>query len=191
MNEVPVLWLLARASGLTANLFLTMAVVLGIAAGARSLPAWWPRFLTQGLHRGAAITALGLLIVHVVALVLDPFVELMWLDLVVPFRAGYKPLWSGLGTAAVDVLILVVLTSVLRLRLRLGPKLWRAIHLTAYSAWGMALLHGLGAGTDTQAPMVRAFYAASLGLVMASMLVRAARKPVRVGRRLVATGASR
>lgn len=190
-SDVPVLWLLARASGLTAYAFLTITVVLGIAAGARTPPAWWPRFLTQGLHRAMSATALLLLVVHVVALVLDPFVPLDWLDAVVPFAAGYQRFWSGLGTLAVDIVLIVLITSLLRVRLRLGPKGWRGVHVLAYVAWALALLHGLGIGTDTPSRAARAAYATSFGVVLASVLVRAARRPSRVGVRLLSSQESR
>ena len=188
-GEVPVLWLVARASGLTAFAFLTLTVVLGIVAGARTLPAWWPRFLTQGVHRGASATAMLLLVVHVVALVVDPYVVLSWVDVVVPFRADYKPTWSALGTLAVDVLLLVLLTTLFRLRM--GPRLWRLIHISAYAAWGLALLHGLGAGTDTDTPAVAAGYAVSFALVFVAVLIRATRRPVRAGVRLHTVGGRR
>jgi sulfoxide reductase heme-binding subunit YedZ len=185
VSDIPLLWFLARASGLTAYAFLTITVVLGIVAGAKTLPAWWPRFLTQGVHRWMSATALVLLCVHVAALVLDPFVTLDWVDAIVPFAADYKRFWSGLGTLAVDILVIVLITSLLRLRLRLGPRAWRAVHATAYAAWALALLHGLGTGTDTNSGAARAAYASSFGLVAASVLIRAARRPARVGVRLL------
>lgn len=184
-EEVPVLWLVARASGLTAFLFLTLTVVLGIAAGGRTLPPWWPRFLSQGLHRGTSATAMLLLAVHVVALVVDPYVVLSWTDMVVPFRADYKSTWTALGTLAVDVLLLVLVATLFRLRL--GPRLWRLTHITAYAAWALALLHGLGSGTDTDTPAVTVGYALSFVLVLMAVLARAARRPAGAGARLTAT----
>ncbi len=188
-EEVPVLWLVARASGLVALVFLTLTVVLGITAGARTLPPWWPRFLSQGLHRGASATAVLLLIVHVIALVVDPYIVLSWLDVVVPFRADYKSTWTGLGTLAVDVLLLVLIATLFRLRM--GPRLWRLTHMTAYAAWALALLHGLGAGTDTDRPAITAGYAVSFALVLTAVLIRAARRPARAGVRLNTTKGQR
>jgi sulfoxide reductase heme-binding subunit YedZ len=129
-----------------------------------------------------------LLGVHVVAVVADPYVVLDWLDAVVPFRAGFRPVWTGLGTVAVDLLALVVLSSLVRARF--GARLWRAVHLLAYAAWALSLLHGIGAGTETGSRWAAAGYAAAFALVLTSTLLRAARRPVRVGARLRPTVAA-
>ena len=63
-----------------------------------------------------------------------------------PFVAGYRPLAIGLGTLAVDLFLLVVVTSLLRNRLPL--RLWKAVHLTSYLLWPLAFVHGVTAGTD-------------------------------------------
>ena len=52
----------------------------------------------------------------------------------------------GLGTLAVDLLLLVVVTSLLRERL--PHRLWKAVHLTSYLLWPLAFVHGITAGTD-------------------------------------------
>lgn len=164
----PVLWFVARASGLVSLLALTLSVVLGIAAGARSGAV--PRFVTQGLHRSAALTGVLLLVVHVGSVVMDPFVPLEWTDVWLPFNAGYRPLWTGLGTLAVDVLILVVVSSVLRYRM--GPRTWWLLHLSAYAAYGLSVAHGLGAGTDAGEPLVVATTVGSVGVVIAALVLR-------------------
>jgi methionine sulfoxide reductase heme-binding subunit len=181
-GELPVLWLLARAAALVSFAVLTATVLLGVAAGQRTRSTRWPRSLMQGVHRGLSLTGVLLLGIHVVAVVADPYVALDWLDVVIPFRAGFRPTWTGLGTLALDVLVVVVVTSLLRVRL--GPRAWKAVHVTAYAAWALSLLHGIGAGTDTGTPWVAGGYAAAFGLVLAATLLRAARRPARDGARL-------
>ncbi len=178
-EEVPLLWVLARSSGLVAMGLLTLSVLLGIAAGARA--SWWPRFVTQGLHRWVAATGVLLLVAHVVSVVVDPHATIDVVDVVVPFDADYRSVWTGLGTVAVDLLLVVVLTSLLRSRLR--PRLWRAVHLCAYAAWALAVAHGLGAGTDAGDRWVAATPAASVGLVLAAVALRVGRDRGRRGRR--------
>ena len=60
--------------------------------------------------------------------------------------SGYRPFAIGLGTLAVDLLLLVVVTSLLRNHLPL--RLWKAVHLTSYLLWPLAFVHGITAGTD-------------------------------------------
>jgi len=180
-GEVPVLWVLARSSGLVAMGLLTLSVLLGIANKKRSAPPWWPRFVTQGLHRWTAATGVLLLAAHVVSVVVDPHAAIDLLDVVLPFGVDYASVWVGLGTLAVDLVLLVVVTSLLRSRL--GPRLWRAVHLTAYAAWGLAIAHGVGVGTDAGDRWVVATTAASVGLVLASLLLRLGRDRGRRGTR--------
>jgi hypothetical protein len=44
-------------------------------------------------------------------------------------------------------MIALVITSLLRTRL--GQRSWRLVHWSAYLCWPVAVLHGLGTGTDT------------------------------------------
>ncbi len=164
----PILWFIARASGLVSLLALTLSVVLGIAAGART--AAMPRFVTQGLHRAAAMTGVLLLVVHVCSVVMDPFVPLEWTDAVLPFDTDYLTLWTGLGTLAIDVLIVVVVSSLLRHHM--GSRTWWLIHLTAYAAYGLSVAHGIGAGTDSGEPLVVAMTVGSVGAVLAALALR-------------------
>ena len=179
------LWLLARSSGLVAMGLLTLTVLLGIAAGARTVTSAWPRFVTQGLHRATSATGVLLLVAHVTSVVVDPHAAIDLLDVVVPFRTGYRSIWTGLGTLAIDLLLVVTVSSVFRSRLR--PRLWRAIHLSAYAAWGLSAAHGIGSGTDARDAWVAATTAASIGLVVASVALRLRRDHGRRGIRYRAT----
>ena len=50
------------------------------------------------------------------------------------------------------------------IRGRLGFRAWRGLHWLAYGCWPVALIHGLGTGTDRRTLWV---FAASLGCVAA------------------------
>jgi methionine sulfoxide reductase heme-binding subunit len=141
------LWFLTRSTGIIAFLLLTVTTVLGVAATQRALasPAW-PRFATQQLHRNVSLMAMVVLVVHIVTTLLDGYVKVGWLSFVVPFWSQYRTVGVGLGTIAFDLLLLVVVTSLLRLRMSAGS--WRAIHYLSYAAWPMALLHFITTGTD-------------------------------------------
>ena len=79
--------------------------------------------------------------------VVDGFAPIGWLDAVIPFRSPYRPLWLGLGAVAVDLLIALTVSSLLRGRI--GHRAWRAIHWLSYASWPVGVIHGLGTGTDT------------------------------------------
>lgn len=165
------LWYLSRGTGLTALVVLTLVVVLGVLTRySRPLPQL-PRFVTAGLHRNTSLLAVALLTVHVVSAVLDPYSLTGFVGIVVPFTGGYRPLWVGLGTLAVDLLIALTVTSLLRSRL--PDRVWRAVHWTAYVCWPVAVVHGLGSGTDAGRSWSLALTAACVVAGGAAVLWRA------------------
>jgi sulfoxide reductase heme-binding subunit YedZ len=140
------LWYLNRATGITSLVLMTLTVVLGsVVRRHRRIPDL-PRFAVQGLHRNVGLLSALLLLTHVGTAVLDSYVDIGVPATFVPFVAGYRPFAVGLGTLAVDLLLLVVVTSLLRNRLPL--RLWKLVHLTSYLLWPLAFVHGITAGTD-------------------------------------------
>jgi predicted ferric reductase len=126
---------------------LTAAVVLGVVTSVRWASPRWPRFVLEQLHRNVSLLTLVFIAIHVATSVIDGFVPLRWLDAVVPFSSAYQPLWTGLGAVALDLLLAVAVTSLLRVRL--GYRAWRTVHWFSYACWPVALVHGLGMGSDT------------------------------------------
>jgi sulfoxide reductase heme-binding subunit YedZ len=78
--------------------------------------------------------------------VFDRFVSIPLTAAFIPFASSYKAVWLSLGAVALDLLIALVATSLIRNRL--GLRAWRWVHWAAYVCWPVALAHGLGAGTD-------------------------------------------
>jgi len=145
--EGPTLWFANRGTGFMLLVLLTMATMLGVLSTSRMSVRLWPRMLSQGLHRNVSLLAVTFLAAHVVTAVVDTFVDIRWWQSFVPFAGTYQPIWLGLGTLSLDLLIAVSVTSVLRHRMAHRP--WRAIHVMAYAAWALGLLHGLQIGTDS------------------------------------------
>lgn len=144
--EGPLLWYLNRATGLVLLILLTLSIVLGVLAMRGQAGRGVPRFVSQALHRNLALIAVVALVVHVVTAVVHSYVDIRWWQAVIPFGGTYEPLWLGLGTLSVDLIAVVVVTSLLRNRL--GQRSWRTVHLLSWVAWGAAVAHSLGLGTD-------------------------------------------
>jgi predicted ferric reductase len=142
------LWYITRATGLVALVLLTIGMALGLLIAVRFEGRQWPRFITIGLHRNMSLLALAFTAVHVLTTITDTFVPIDLQDAFVPFISPYRPFWLGLGAIASDLLIALTVTSLLRARL--GHRSWRLVHWTAYLCWPVAVLHGLGTGTDTR-----------------------------------------
>lgn len=166
----PLLWFVNRGSGLVLLVLLTLTTVLGVLATRGDTGRGLPRFVTQSLHRNLGLLSVVLLTVHVVTAVADQYVDIRWWQALVPVGATYRPLWLGLGTLALDLVVVVVVTSLLRRRLPHRP--WRVVHVSAYAAWALSVAHGLGIGTDAGAPFMRWPSLACVGLVGAAVTVR-------------------
>ena len=142
------LWYATRASGLMALILLTLTMVLGITTTTRARARNWPGFAHQELHRRISILAVVFLGIHVLTSVLDTFVNISWAAIVIPFTSQYSSFWVGVGAVALDLMVAVFVTSLLRDRMRAGT--WRAVHWLAYLSWPIALGHTFGMGTDAR-----------------------------------------
>jgi sulfoxide reductase heme-binding subunit YedZ len=181
------LWYLTRATGLISLILLSATVVLGIVASVGWTTERWPRFLSQAVHRNLSLFCMALLAIHIVTTVADGYVPISYLDAFIPFLTPYRPLWIGLGALAFDMLLAVGITS--GLRRRIGVRAWRGVHYLAYACWPIAVLHGLGSGTDARLPimvLIEVVCIASVVSAVAWRLVASRRLPS--SRRLVAAG---
>jgi methionine sulfoxide reductase heme-binding subunit len=163
-------WYLTRATGAVALALLTAAVVLGIVDVRRWSTPRWPRFVVDALHRNVSLLAMLFLALHILTAVLDGFASISPIDAVVPFVGSYRPFWLGLGAVAFDLLLAVMLTSLLRRRI--GYAGWRAVHWLTYASWPIALLHGLGTGSDVQKSWLLILAVICVALVLGAVTVR-------------------
>jgi methionine sulfoxide reductase heme-binding subunit len=164
-------WYLTRSTGAVALVLLTLAIALGVLDVRRWSSPRWPRFVVDSLHRNVSLLAMAFLALHVITSVLDSFAPISLLDAFLPFAGSYRPFWLGLGALALDLLVAVTITSLLRARL--GYASWRAIHWLTYASWPIALLHGLGTGSDVKATWLLLLSLACLLVVLVAVLARA------------------
>ncbi len=165
MRNDPTFWLLARASGLTAYVLLTLSVLAGLTLKSRPFSSLKPT-VAMDLHRLLALLGIGALSGHAVALVLDETVHVSVAGLLVPGAVSYRPLWTALGVLAAEMLIVVYASF--SLRKRIGTKNWRRLHWATYGIFAAATMHGIGAGTDTGRPWALGLYLATTGAVAAA-----------------------
>ena len=164
------LWYATRSSGLAAFVLLTLSVVLGVITTQRIATGWWPRFASQALHRNVSLLAVALLLTHVLTTLLDSYVSITWWAGLIPFTSSYERVWIGLGTLALDLILVVTLSSLIRLAV--GHRSWRLLHWLSYVAWPLALTHYLASGTDALASWSLAIAAVSTVIVVAAVFVR-------------------
>ncbi len=166
MTSSTALWYASRATGVVALVLLTVVVLLGIMVSRRGRLPGLPRFATTSLHRSMSLLAVAFVAVHVATAIADPYVTIGIAAAVIPFSSPYRPLWLGLGAISLDLIIALVATSLARGRI--GRKTWRGVHGLAYACWPVALLHGVGSGTDMRAGWLLALTISCTAAVLAA-----------------------
>lgn len=167
LTASPVDWYAARAAGLAAYLVLSAGVAAGLLLASGRGGSRWPRWALEELHRSAGLLTGALLVVHVATVAIDSWLPFSVVSLTVPFAGAFRPVWLGLGVAAAELLLALAVTN--RLRDRLGRRLWRRLHYANFAVWGAATVHGLGTGTDRDAPWLLA--AVGLAVLAVAALV--------------------
>ena len=188
------MWYLTRGTGVIALVLLTLSVALGVANVRRAGTASVPRFVFEAVHRNASLLAVAFVLVHIATSLLDGFAPIRLIDVIVPFGSAYRPLWLGFGAVAFDLLIAVAITSALRRRF--GYRAWRATHWAAYVSWPVALVHGLGTGSDAKTSWMLAITGICVIVVIVAVVARATEgwpasgRPNHAGARMAAIAAS-
>jgi methionine sulfoxide reductase heme-binding subunit len=157
-------WFVARATGLTAFAAISLSVVSGEALRTSVLDFLASNRAIRKLHDFTTWLWIPLAIAHVVTLILDKTARIALRDAVIPFQVGYGWWQIGLGTVALDILVVVTVTS--WLRKYMNNTLWQWIHRTSYIAFAAIFFHAFFSGTDFDAPLVSAI-AWSLALALA------------------------
>jgi sulfoxide reductase heme-binding subunit YedZ len=170
LTSSPALWYAARASGVAAYVVLSVVVCVGLSLGGKAQSRRWPRFSVEDIHRFGGLLVGSLLVVHVGTIAIDSFLPFSVAQLVVPFLSSYRPIWTGLGIAAAELLAALAITN--HYRRRLPYRFWRTAHYLNFAVWGAASLHGLLVGTDRGALWLALLYAASVASVVSLVLWR-------------------
>jgi DMSO/TMAO reductase YedYZ heme-binding membrane subunit len=139
-------WFLARASGITASVLVTLTVVWGLlftskVLAGRPRPAW-----LLDLHRFLGAAALAFTGLHIGSLVADTYVHFGAADVLVPFATDWHPAAVAVGIVGFYLLVVIEVTSLFMRRL--PRKVWHGIHLTSYLLFWLVAVHGATAGTD-------------------------------------------
>jgi methionine sulfoxide reductase heme-binding subunit len=186
VTSSPQIWYAARASGVAAYVVLSVVVSLGLALGGKAQNRRWPRFSVEEIHRFGGLLVGSLIGVHVLAIAADSFLPFSLTQLLIPFTSSYRPLWTGLGIAAAELLVALAITN--HYRRRLPYRFWRTAHYLNFAVWTFASLHGLMAGTDRGAAWLAILYGVSVATVLMLLMWRFGRHAFRSGR-VAAAGA--
>ncbi|MFI2782822.1 hypothetical protein [Streptomyces sp. ALB3] len=161
-------------TGVLTLVSLTAAVAWGLLATDRMFLSTRQRLICQGIHRAAAVTSLGFLLLHGTVKVALGHVGL--LGALIPFGTGVSGTAGliGFGSLAGLLMITAAATGAMRSAFATPGRIagrWRALHALAYPAWCSALVHGLYAGRQP-ATWVVVMYMLCLTAVAAALALR-------------------
>jgi methionine sulfoxide reductase heme-binding subunit len=165
-------WYASRATGVVTMVLLSAVVVLGVLVNRQGRLPGLPKFAVTGLHRSISLIAVVFLAVHVLSAVADKFVTIQLVSAIIPFTSSYLPLQIGLGAVALDLMLAVIITSLIRARI--GRRLWRGVHWLAYAAYPVALVHSITSAKDLRSGGLLALTAACVLGVAAAVCYRLA-----------------
>lgn len=150
-------WYLARGSGAVAYVLLWSSVALGLMI-TNKLSRVWPGGPTAvDLHQFVSLLALAFALFHALVLLGDRYIGYTLFQLLVPFAStAYRPLWVGLGQLGFYLALPVAFSFYVRRRI--GHRTWRFLHYGSFGVYFLVTAHGLGAGTDANAPLMIALY---------------------------------
>jgi hypothetical protein len=171
-------WYAARAGGVVAYVLLSVVIVVGLALAGKERVPGWPRFALEDVHRFGGLLVGVFVSAHALMILVDSQAHLSLAQLVVPFSSSYRPLWTGLGTVAAELLLALAVAN--HYRKRISHRLWRRLHYLNFAVWLAATAHGLGAGTDRSSVWFLWLYVIAIGAVVA-FTVRRVLRARRVG----------
>ncbi|MFD2614242.1 ferric reductase [Paenibacillus gansuensis] len=155
-------WYTSRSAGITSYLLLFVSMISGISHSMKVLPARM-RAVSLTLHQSSGWFGLLFGMVHSMVLIYDKYIGYSVSGMLIPFTAHTHPVLTGLGTLAFYGMLLLMLSS--DLIKTIGKRAWRTIHMLAFPAFAMALVHGIMLGTDTKLGWVRDMYLLTGGAV--------------------------
>ena len=144
-GAVPVAWLVARAAGIVAFALLTTSVTLGLALSTKLLGNRRGKMLL-GWHQTLLWTSLGMVVLHLAGLLLDPVLRFGFLAVLLPGAAPWRTIPVAAGI--VTMWLMLVLASSFHLRRRIGQRQWRLLHYASSIAFTLGLYHALNVGSD-------------------------------------------
>ncbi|MHB8673120.1 MAG: hypothetical protein ACYDAK_05515 [Candidatus Limnocylindrales bacterium] len=157
------LWLAGRATGITAYLLLTADVAFGlILSHPVNRSTWKQSKRLFPWHENLFIFIVAFVLAHVVSLVADPYAGVGLPGAFLPGLSSYRSAPVALGTLALYALLVTGLTA--RYTSLLPPGMWLRLHRLSAVVFGLAWMHGLLAGTDSEP--LRAMYVTTGGLVV-------------------------
>ena len=170
-TDPKVYWYLSRATAFVSLSLLWLSMALGLGLTNRMARLWPGAPASFAIHEFVSLLGLAFAVFHALILLGDRYINFSMAQIFIPFSTlDYRPTWTGIGQLGLYLWLIVALSFYVRSRI--GQKTWRMIHYLAFVLYGMAVLHGLFAGTDSSTGWTQWYYWISGGSLLFLLIHR-------------------
>ena len=141
-----IFWLASRSLGIVAIILLAASVGFGLLLSGRVLKQRGMAVRLKNMHEALALTAMGAIAGHGLALLGDKYLDPGLAGIAIPFVMPNQPVWTGIGIIA--GWLAAIFTFSFYVRKLIGNKTWRWLHRWTLAAYLLAVGHTIGSGTD-------------------------------------------
>ena len=163
-NPQSLVWLFERLFAWLAYIAVAGSVIYGLLLSTKLLDAIAHRPISFSLHQDLAAIGLGLAGIHGMLLGLDHSVPFSLAQILVPGLAPHAPVAVAFGQVA--LYLMAAVTASFYLRRHIGQRAWRTFHYVTFLVFAGVTVHGIGAGSDSNAPWAEAIYLGARRLVL-------------------------
>ena len=168
-------WFMSRGSAIVGFILLWMSMALGLVITNKIARVWPGGPTAFELHEYVSLLGMGFVLFHGLILMGDHYINYNLAQVLLPFASqNYRPFWVGLGQ--LGLYTWVVVNGSFYIRRKIGTRTWRLIHFVSFVTFGMAMVHGLASGTDSNTVWGMSMYwitgGSLLFLLMYRILVR-------------------
>ncbi len=179
------MWYLTRATATAAYVVLAVLVSLGLLRSTARTSGGRISWMVDEVHQFLG-TAFGVLVgLHLLTLLLDPFISFSVVNFILPINEPYSPLAVGFGVVALWTTLVILGSS--WMRRHLPYRFWRLLHYTGFATFVLVTLHGLLAGSDSGTLWMYAIYIGAgsiVGLLTLARLIMRSDKTALAARRI-------
>ncbi|WP_025727042.1 ferric reductase-like transmembrane domain-containing protein [Heyndrickxia ginsengihumi] len=167
-------WTVSRAAGITSYLLLFVSVMTGMSAHYHFMKAKTKARMNL-IHQSTGWFGMLFGMTHGLILIFSTYQSFSILEVIIPFASKTHPLLIGIGTLALYVMIILIVTS--DYMKVLGRKTWKTIHFLAFPAFISAFFHSVLLGPDSHYPFMMFLYCLTAIITVVALICRIAVRP--------------
>lgn len=155
-NSIPWTWYLARISGITGYILLFLLMMSGVGITTGYIFNLFGPIIAWRIHRTMGISLGLFIVIHLVTLFMDDFMNFSLAELLIPFVSDFKPIYISAGIIGFYLLIVIIITSIILIAKKY--KVWRFLHYLTFPTFLLFWFHGVYTGTDSDTITMQIVY---------------------------------